>query len=269
MAPSSASPEGRSGQATRGVQALSRAFEILEHMADAGGELSLSELTEVTELPMPTVHRLVRSLVNEGYVRQAASRRYALGPQLIRLGDTASRLLGRWARPYLTELAETLGETTNMALLDGDEVVYVAQAPSKHSMRMFTEVGRRVLPHCTAVGKALLAQLPPGEADALLARTGLPAQTPHTITDPAELLKQLKQIRVQGWAMDDGEQELGVQCIAVPVVGAPERSAISVSGPEGRITEAVRERIVPSLQRTAGDLAQSLTYNDTNATSAK
>lgn len=257
MASTSAS---RGGQSTRGVQALSRAFEILEHLADAGGELSLSELTEITELPMPTVHRLVRTLVNEGYVRQAPSRRYALGPQLIRLGDTASRLLGRWARPYLTELVETVGETTNMALLDGDEVVYVAQAPSKHSMRMFTEVGRRVLPHCTAVGKALLAQLPAGEADAILARTGLPAQTPHTITDPAELLEQLERIRAQGYAVDDGEQELGVKCIAVPVVGAPERSAISVSGPEGRLSEAARARIVPDLQRAAGELADSLAY---------
>lgn len=259
MAPTGASRD-RQAAAPRGVQALTRAFEILEHLADAGGEMSLSELTRVTDLPMPTVHRLVRTLVGEGYVRQAASRRYALGPQLIRLGDTASRLLGRWARPYLTQLAETIGETTNMALLDGDEVVYVAQAPSKHSMRMFTEVGRRVLPHCTAVGKVLLAQLSPAEADAVLGRTGLPAQTPHTITDPAELLAQLKNVRAQGYAMDDGEQELGVQCIAVPVVGAPERSAISVSGPEGRLTESVRERVVPVLQRTAADLATSLTY---------
>lgn len=243
---------------TRGVQALTRAFEILEHLADAGGEMSLSELTEVTKLPMPTVHRLVRSLVNEGYVRQAPSRRYALGPQLIRLGDTASRLLGRWALPHLTELVEVIEETTNMALLDDDEVVYVAQAPSKHSMRMFTEVGRRVLPHCTAVGKALLAQLTPDEADAILARTGLPAQTPHTITDAGELLAQLEDIRHQGYAMDDGEQEIGVQCIAVPLVGAPERSAISVSGPGRRLTEPVRERIVPMLQRTADDLARSL-----------
>lgn len=262
MAPTSAS---RDGQSTRGVQALSRAFEILEHLADAGGELSLSELTVVTELPMPTVHRLVRTLVTEGYVRQAPSRRYALGPQLIRLGDTASRLLGRWARPYLTELVETIGETTNMALLDGDEVVYVAQAPSKHSMRMFTEVGRRVLPHSTAVGKALLAQLPPAQADAILGRTGLPAQTPHTITDPAELLNQLEQVRARGYAVDVGEQELGVKCIAVPVIGAPERSAISVSGPEGRLSETARARIVPDLQRAAGELADSLAYADASA----
>ncbi|MGH3326607.1 MAG: helix-turn-helix domain-containing protein, partial [Streptomycetales bacterium] len=84
-----------------GVQSLTRAFELLERMADAGGEASLSDLSAGTGLPMPTIHRLVRTLVAEGYVRQVPSRRYALGPRLIRLGETASRLVGSWARPYL------------------------------------------------------------------------------------------------------------------------------------------------------------------------
>ena len=139
-----------------GVQSLERAFDLLERMADAGGEVGLSELSASSGLPLPTIHRLMRTLLASGYVRQQPNRRYALGPRLIRLGESASRLLGTWARPYLAELVEATGETANMALLDGDEVVYVAQVPSRHSMRMFTEVGRRVLPHSTGVGKALV-----------------------------------------------------------------------------------------------------------------
>ncbi|MGH3328015.1 MAG: IclR family transcriptional regulator, partial [Streptomycetales bacterium] len=181
-----------------------------------------------------------------------------LGPRLIRLGETASRLVGSWARPYLAGLVDAIGETANMATLDGDEVVYVAQAPSRHSMRMFTEVGRRVLPHCTAVGKALLAQLPPAEVGAILARSGLPAQTPHTVTDAAELHAQLKAVRTHGYATDEGEQELGVRCVAVPVASAPTPLAISVSGPEGRLSENARERIVPVLTRTAELLTLAL-----------
>lgn len=147
MPPSHAStsdskPAGSSG----GVQSLERAFDLLERMADAGGEVGLSELSASSGLPLPTIHRLMRTLVVCGYVRQQSNRRYALGPRLIRLGESASRLLGTWARPYLARLVEETGETANMALLDGDEIVYVAQVPSKHSMRMFTEVGRRVLP---------------------------------------------------------------------------------------------------------------------------
>lgn len=146
--------------ASGGVQSLERAFDLLERMADAGGEVGLSELSASSGLPLPTIHRLMRTLVACGYVRQQPNRRYALGPRLIRLGESASRLLGTWARPYLARLVEETGETANMALLDGDEIVYVAQVPSKHSMRMFTEVGRRVLPHSTGVGKALLAGFP-------------------------------------------------------------------------------------------------------------
>ncbi|MEU6343871.1 IclR family transcriptional regulator [Streptomyces sp. NPDC046977] len=241
-----------------GVQSLERAFDLLERMADAGGEVGLSELATGSGLPLPTIHRLMRTLVDCGYVRQQPNRRYALGPRLIRLGETASRLLGTWARPCLAELVDATGETANMALLDGDEVVYVAQVPSRHSMRMFTEVGRRVLPHSTGVGKALLAQVPPEEVRALLARTGMPAATERTITDPDAFLAELAHIRAQGYAVDDNEQEMGVRCLAVTVPGSPTAAAISVSGPAGRVTDAATEKIVPVLQAAARSLSAAL-----------
>jgi IclR family acetate operon transcriptional repressor len=194
-----------------------------------------------------------------GYVRQQANRRYALGPRLIRLGEGASRLLGTWARPFLAELVEATGETANMALLDGDEVVYVAQVPSRHSMRMFTEVGRRVLPHSTGVGKALLAGLPPQEVRALLARTGMPAATEHTITEPGAFLAELERIRALGYAVDDNEQEVGVRCLAVTVPDSPTAAAISISGPAGRVTEAATDKIVPVLHDVARQLSAALT----------
>jgi IclR family acetate operon transcriptional repressor len=261
-------PPGAGGKNTRGwyvpaeraggVQSLERAFDLLERMADAGGEVGLSELSASSGLPLPTIHRLMRTLLAHGYVRQQPSRRYALGPRLIRLGETASRQLGTWARPYLAELVEATGETANMALLEGDEVVYVAQVPSRHSVRMFTEVGRRVLPHSTGVGKALLAELPADEVRTLLARTGMPAATEHTITDPAVFLAELDRIRAAGYAVDDGEQETGVRCLAVRVPGSPTPTAISISGPAGRVTDAATDTIVPVLHGVARELAQAL-----------
>jgi IclR family acetate operon transcriptional repressor len=244
-----------------GVQSLERAFDLLERMADAGGEVGLSELSAGGGLPLPTIHRLMRTLVACGYVRQQPNRRYALGPRLIRLGESASRLLGSWARPYLAELVEATGETANMALLDGDEVVYVAQAPSRHSMRMFTEVGRRVLPHSTGVGKALLADVPPDEVRALLARTGMPAATERTITEPDAFLAELERVRGLGYALDDNEQEVGVRCLAVTVPGSPTAAAISISGPAGRVTEAATDKIVPVLHEVAQRLAVALSSN--------
>ncbi|MEV0260174.1 IclR family transcriptional regulator [Streptomyces sp. NPDC050617] len=257
--PSSAEPKTAP---TGGVQSLERAFDLLERMADAGGEVGLSELATSSGLPLPTIHRLMRTLVACGYVRQQPNRRYALGPRLIRLGESASRLLGTWARPYLARLVEGTGETANMALLDGDEVVYVAQAPSKHSMRMFTEVGRRVLPHSTGVGKALLAHATDDEVRALLARTGMPAATEKTITTPEGFLEALGRVRETGYAVDDNEQEVGVRCLAVPVPGSPTATAISISGPAGRVTDAATETIVPLLQKVASELATELTSTE-------
>ncbi|MFC0599160.1 IclR family transcriptional regulator [Streptomyces palmae] len=252
------SAEPKTASSSGGVQSLERAFDLLERMADAGGEVGLSELSTSSGLPLPTIHRLMRTLVTCGCVRQQANRRYALGPRLIRLGESASRLLGTWARPHLARLVEATGETANMALLDGDEVVYVAQVPSRHSMRMFTEVGRRVLPHTTGVGKALLAHAPAEEVRALLARTGMPAVTPRTITSPDEFLAALEQVRELGYAMDDNEQEMGVRCLAVPVPDSPTRAAISISGPAGRVTEEATGEIVPVLKEVAARLSATL-----------
>lgn len=239
-----------------GIQSLDRAFRLLELMAEAGGEIALSELATRAGLPLPTVHRIARTLLASGYLRQLPSKRYALGPRLIGLGEAASAMLGSWARPQLAELVEGTGETANMAMLDGDHVVYVAQVPSRHAMRMFTEVGRRVPVHCTGVGKALLAQLVPAEVAGLLDRAGLPAQTRRTITDPRRLGEELATIRQRGYAVDDGEQEAGVRCIAVPLHGALSRVAVSVSGPAGRLTWAQVPEIVPQLHRAAAALAE-------------
>jgi IclR family transcriptional regulator, acetate operon repressor len=253
-APIDAPPADRAG----GVQSVERAFQLLEILADSGGVSTLSDLATASGLPMPTIHRLVRTLVQQGYVRQDTARRYTLGPRLIRLGESAGRLLGSWARPYLAELMEATGETANLAVLEAGEVVYVGQVPSRHSMRMFTEVGRRVRLHCTGVGKVLLAQLPAEAARELLVRGGMPAQTPRTITEPEALLAQLPAIAAQGFALDDGEQEAGVRCIAVPVPGAAAEVAMSVSGPEGRLPLDTVSRLVPLLRTAAAALAADL-----------
>lgn len=242
-----------------GVQSVERAFLLLELMADAGGEVALSQLAEESALPLPTIHRIMRTLVRAGYVRQQQkSRRYTLGPGLIRLGDTAGQALGAWARPYLAYLTDKIGETSNLAILDGDQVVYVAQVPSRHSMRMFTEVGRRVDLHCTAVGKAVLAQMPDKAVDQVLARTRMQPQTGKTIVDPAILHKELDAIRLGGFAQDDGEQEIGVRCLAVSVPAAPVPAAISISGPEARMTRLAIREVLPLLRNIAHELSNEL-----------
>ena len=221
-------------------------------MAAADGEIALSRLAEESGLPGPTIHRIVRTLVARGYVLQMPSRRYVLGPRLIGLGSGARASVEAWASPRLQALAEETGETANLAMLDLDRVVYVAQVPStRHTMRMFTEVGRRVYAHCTGVGKALLAQLPDDDVRRMLTSAGMPATTSHTITDVDQMLVELAQIRDQGYAVDDGEQELGVRCVAVAVNSS---TAVSVSGPTTRVTR----KMVPSLAGVLESAAHSL-----------
>lgn len=229
------------------VQSIDRALMMLELIADSGGSLRLADLEAATGLPLPTVHRLAKSLAHNGYLRQNPSRAYALGPRLIRLGEISARGLGSWAKPHLHRAVAEIGETANLAVLEGDEVLYVAQVPSPHSMRMFTEVGRRVSAHCSGVGKALLSQLDDDSVLDLLKRTGMPSRTANTVTDPDTLLAELWHIRKRGWAVDHGEQEAGVWCIAAPIPRAPARAALSVSGPSGRLTEDRIAEVAPTL----------------------
>jgi IclR family acetate operon transcriptional repressor len=257
--PSSLVPEP-TGEPT--VQSVDRAFALLERMADGGGAASISDLAADTGLPLPTIHRLVRSLVSGGYVRQLPSRRYALAPGLIRLGASAGRLLGDWALPLLQGLVDQVGESANMAVLDGDAVVYVAQVPSPHSMRMFTEVGRRVLPHCTGVGKALLSALPDEQVRAIVARTGMPAQTERTITSPDALVAELAVVRRRGFAVDDGEQEPGVRCVAAAVPSQlAGTAALSISGPSSRVTRDRVAQIAPLVVAATQGLVATLGHH--------
>lgn len=240
-----------------GVQSLTRAFELLESLATAGGEASLTELASASGLPASTIHRIMATLAERGYVHRRPSRRYLLGPSLIPLGETAGRMLGSWAHSALAVLAKQTGETANMAILDNDSVVYVAQAASGQGMRIFTEVGKRFLPHSTGVGKALLAQLGDDDVLALLDRTGTPSRTPNTITDPRAFIDELHATRERGYALDNAEQELGVCCIAAAVKGAPTMAAVSVSGPMSRLTDAVISDLAPAVLSAAERIAEA------------
>src|SRR3954465_15792772 len=135
---------GMAEKASGGVQSVERVFELLELITDAGGGVTLSELSSSTDLPLPTIHRLLRTLVSLGYIRQLPNRRYALGPRLIRLGEVANRQLGAVAGPVLQSLVDELSETASLAVLDGDMVIYTGQVLPSKLTRANNEVGKRV-----------------------------------------------------------------------------------------------------------------------------
>lgn len=254
---STADPSERAS-AGNSVQSVVRAFGLLELMADRGGEAGVSELATALGVAPPTVHRLMRTLMELGHVRQLPSRRYALGPALIRLGDGASSMLATWADGTLRALEEQTTETANLAVLDRGMVTYIAQVASRHQMRMFTEVGRRVQPHSTGVGKALLATLSDDRVRGLLGDGPYERYTATTITTLDGLLSELAAVRERGYAIDEGEQEAGVRCVAVAVPGVATPTALSVSGPDGRMTRERASALAPELHAAARRLAAAL-----------
>ncbi|GAB3496783.1 IclR family transcriptional regulator [Flexivirga sp.] len=241
-----------------GVQSVGRALDILELIDRAGGEMALVEMSAASGLPMPTIHRIVRTLVDRNYLRQLPDRRYALGSRLIPLGNSALEAFGSRSSSTLADVVHRLGESVNLAALDGDMLVYVGQAPSPRAMRMFTQLGQHVHPHCRAAGKALLAQLDDDEVRGILDRVGMPAVTAATITDPDEFIDQLALVRKEGVAHENGEMEDGVVCLAIPVIGAVTRLALSISGPAARMTEELQQRAIPVLQDVSSELARQL-----------
>lgn len=248
-----------------GVQSVERAFSILEAMAQENREMGVTELSEKLQLPAPTIHRSMKTLVALGYARQNQSRRYSLGSRLLYLGDSATRGMASWAKPVLLALSNECGETVNLATLEGDLIVYTAQSPSRHSMRMFTEVGRRVLPHSCGVGKAIMSQLEDSQAQTIIKHTGMPKFTPTTITSWKDLQTELEGIRHNGYAMDEGEQELGVRCIAVPVPGMAIPTAVSISGPQTRVDQNFVKKYMPSILKAAQALSVEFSRVSTDA----
>jgi IclR family transcriptional regulator, acetate operon repressor len=240
-----------------GVQSVHRALDVLEALAAAGGTASLGDLAAACGLPAPTLHRLAGTLADRGYLRQLPDRRYSLGSRLVPLGADAHALLGERALPALRALAELTGESANLAVLTQGRAEYVAQVPGRHTMRTFTEVGNRVALHCTGVGKALLAAVPAAHASKLIGTEPLAAQTAGTITDPAALHTEIALIRARGYALDEGEMEIGVRCVAVGLPGSAPM-AVSVSGPAARMTDELIAAAVSALRAAAEQLRQQL-----------
>lgn len=247
------------------VQSLDRALDILETLAAAGGEIGLSELSDRVGLHVSTVHRLLSVLVSRGYARQAApSGRYALGSHLLKLASSAVGTgqfdLRHEARPILQELGDSTGETTNLIVLIDQQVVYVDQIASRHTVRMFTQIGTRAPIYCTGSGKALLAFRGAAEIEAYLSQECFERHTPTTITSAAALRDELRCVRERGYAYDNGEMESDVHCVAAPVFDHTSTAvaSISVSGPAMRFDRTRMEQVTPALLRATADLSARL-----------
>lgn len=255
--------DARQGASTGAVRSVSRALDLLDAVVRSEGSSGVSELAASSGLPVGTVHRLLGALAVKGFVRHdPEARRYSVGHAALELAGRIRQRNGlpEHAEPYLRELVELTGESANLAILDGQAAMYVAHVASSRTVRMFTEAGNRAPLHASGTGKVLLASLPDERRDVLLDRLALERHTAQTITDPGELLRELDRVRRSDVALDNGEFEEGVSCIAVPVRDASGGvvAAISVSGPASRLTRARAESLAPRIREVAADLSRAL-----------
>jgi len=222
------------------VQSLDRALDLLEALASAG-EAGVSDLAASTGLVPSTTHRLLNTLVERGYAAQSASGgRYLIGYKLLELASGLEDRVERVklaAREHLEAIQRQTGETTNLVVLEGRDVVYVDKVDGTRSVRLLIEVGASIPAHTTGSGKTILAWRAPNDIAALLDGAPLQRSTAHTITALEALQTDLQRSRGRGFATDNEEHEDGVACVATPVFDHRGTSvaAISVSGPTTRI----------------------------------
>lgn len=219
------------------VRALSRGLRLLEILASEPAGLALAEITQLAQLSKSSAHRLLHTLVHNGYASQESTTgRYHPSLKLLRLSSqlVEEASLAAVAHPHLSDIADVTRETVHLVLLDNDDAVYVAKVESPSPIRMYSKIGMRVPLHCTGVGKAILAHLPEDRLQHLVDNGRLQQFTEKTITDPTALRGDLAEVRQRGYAIDDGEHEEPVRCIAAPlfardrqVVGAMSIAAVS------------------------------------------
>jgi PcaR/PcaU/PobR family beta-ketoadipate pathway transcriptional regulator len=243
----------------QGIQSVTRAFAIMELFDDRRPALSVSEIAGLTGLNRSTCYRFCQTLLRIGYLDEVGRRRFRPGLKAISLARSAlsSLELPELALPYLRDLQRATDATTNMSLLDGTEVVYVARVLSDDLITLRLYVGSRLPAFASSMGRAMLAFLPESEAQAVLDRSVLRPLTEYTMTDPQRLLAELRRIRAHGYALNEQEVALGVRGIAAPILSAAGRpvAAINISTSQPLTPPEIEARLAPRVLETAGAIS--------------
>jgi DNA-binding IclR family transcriptional regulator len=244
------------------VKSAERVIRILEVLSGEPDGLTFAGLLATTDIPKSSLHALLFTLQEAAVVQlDNRTRRYSPGSKLWELAMAYVRRLELvpMAWPMLEELRDRVGETVQMAVLDGADVVYVAKAPSSHPLQLASHVGSRLPAYATGIGKALLAGLRPEGVTRLYPEDALRTYTPRTVSDRGMLLRELEDIRRRGYARDLGEYSLDVRCVAVPVVNYEGTVVAAISVTMASDGFAEREQaIVSVLQDTVRAISQRL-----------
>lgn len=243
-----------------GVQSLGRAFAILEEVARHREGIGLADLSKLVGLHNSTTFHLAKTMVSLGYIRQEKdSKRYRVGRPLFALAASALDEIEmvNVATPVLEDLSRKTGESSHFAVRMGDAVVVIARTSGPGAFQLTDRVGVVRPAHCTALGKVILASLRPDQLKRFLARVELKLSTEKSITEIPVLLREIEEIRRSGVAFDDGEFNLEVRCVAVPVKDFTGQiiGALGISGPIWRLSNPALQSRAKIVQEAANRLS--------------
>ena len=254
-------------QGTYKVQALDRAFAVLDLLGESETPLGLAQVASSLQLHKSTAHRFLMVLERHHMVERTSGGKFRLG---LRLFDYGNRAIEQYdfrerAQPHLRRLVSETEETAHLCILEQARVIYIDKIEPARSVRMITRIGSSNSVHCTSVGKAILAFLPEERIAEIIRRTRFERHTNRTITNADALRAEIEKTRRRGYAVDDEELEEGLRCIAVPLLDAQRFpvAAISVSGPSFRVTAQKLPSIANHLLHCVRSISQDMGFTPT------
>ena len=251
------------------IQVAERLFQVIERLAE-NGPMGIMDLSAELGFHKSTTHRLVTSLQYMGYIRQdEESLKYALSLKFLEIGSKILEQtnMASLIHPSLKKLSEQTGETVHLVRREGTEAVYIDKVESTvSSIRMVSRVGSRIPLYCSGVGKAIMATLPDEEVKKIWNESIIEKKTDKTITDFSQMQEVLEEVRQNGYALDDEENEKGVRCIAACLHGYQKevKYAFSISGPTSRMTRERVKELAVDVKKVQEELSRELGYYPQN-----
>ncbi|WP_148861393.1 IclR family transcriptional regulator [Marinobacter fonticola] len=247
------------------MSSIDKAIQVLEAVCDSAEPVRFTDLVTRLKLPKSTAHRLLTTLLEQGLVRyDRIEQRYSPGYRLLTLAQRtwAGMDIPRAAKDYMQRLLQQAGETVHLAVVDGNEIIYVDKLESPKTVRLYSAVGKRGPMYCTGVGKAILAYLSQERQDEVIAQTTFQRHTAHTLSDARALRQALADIRVRGCALDMEEHEEGIRCVAAPIFNfrGDVVASISVTSVASRMTNTRLQDLQPVVLDIARSISRELGF---------
>ena len=251
--------------ATGDAKILAKGLNILEVLAQSAEGMTAIELADNIGVHKTTAYRYLNTLLQAGYIQTNGDGSYHLGNKILELGSQMLRRmpLRETAHPFLVKLSAETQKTVHLCVLDGHDVVYIDKVESQRSLPIISRIGSRAPAYCTGIGKALLSSLPTDQLVSLLQGITLEKRTATTITDPMQLLEELKVTAERGYAIDNGEHEEGIKCFASPIkgFGGGIVGAISITGLKREFdSEDARMAMITAIKEAVLETSKSLGY---------